>query len=173
MKSRDNIRTQLQGQAGVYAVVAQLLLRGHIPFFPAVDHGYDIMLDNGIRIQVKSARLFSSTMGKRNRHPWGAYGFDTRSAKLDADGKMRRIARDYSQVADFFVLWGIDENRFWIVPTSELKGAAIIASRAKIYDGPQYAKVRERNARWEDNWEALNVASVSRALVESSTQEKI
>lgn len=173
---KEGLRTQLQGQAGVWATAAQLALRGHVPFFPGVDYGYDLLLDNGVRLQVKTARLFS-TFGKRDRHPQGAYGFDTRCCKVGSDGKMRRVLRDYSTVADFFVLWGIDENRFWIVPCNELKGSAVIASRAKVYDGPQYAKVRQRNAAWEDNWDSLDVASVTQNLVDGVTstreQEKI
>jgi len=169
-ESKLGLKTQLQGQAGVWAAATQLALRGYVPFFPGVDFGYDILLDNGLRLQVKTARLFSSA-GLRMRHPEGAYGFDTRSCKPDSNGKLKRQRRDYSKVADFFVLWGIDENRFWIVPCSELKGGAVIASRAKVYDGPQYAKVRQRNAQWEDNWDSLDVASVVKSVIEKSARQ--
>lgn len=108
------VHTHLQGQAGVWQVASQLALRGHIPLFPGVDYGYDLKLENGLRLQIKSSRL---KFFHRN-YPEGVYSVDFRQYRYSAKEKLvkERVASDYSQVADFFVIWGIDENRFWIIP---------------------------------------------------------
>lgn len=104
---------QLQGQAAVWAVASELAIRGHVPYFPGVDFGHDLVIDNGLRLQVKSSRL-----KYHPGYPDGAYCFSFRQSYL-ALGKDRirdRSLRDYTKVADFFVLWGVDEKRFWVIP---------------------------------------------------------
>lgn len=46
------------GEAGQLRVMSELILRGHCPYRPVVDdHGVDILLSNGLRIQVKTVKL--------------------------------------------------------------------------------------------------------------------
>jgi hypothetical protein len=112
-----------QGQAGVYTVAGQLLLRGINPGFPAVDCGADIITDWGTRIQVKCAYRHASMWG-------GSYHFALSSGltmytagngykKGPLSEKGPRI---FSNECDFFVLWGINDNRFWILPAAMLDG---------------------------------------------------
>lgn len=110
--------SQLQGQAGVWSVAAQVAMRGHVPCFPGVDYGFDIVLDNGLRLQVKSSRL-----KYHPAYPDGAYAFSFRQSYMAlSKNRIRdRSNRDYSKVSDFFVLWGVDENRFWVIPCSHGK----------------------------------------------------
>ncbi len=111
----------MQGQAGVYATAAQLLLRGYVPCFPSVDYGFDLALENGLKIQVKSARLRMS----HPSYPEGHYRLEVREGfKLNAkrgvmNHLVRREPRNWKGVADFFVFWCIDENRFFIVPRED------------------------------------------------------
>lgn len=112
MKAREKaLKTHGVGQAGVYAVASNLLLRGINVMFPAVDSGIDLVAEGGIRIQVKSSRL-SVNKGM----PVPAYHFNLSSWAAGADGKWKRRSRSWSEVVDYLVFWGIDENRFWIVP---------------------------------------------------------
>lgn len=112
-----------QGQAGVYTVAAQLLLRGINPCFPAVDCGADIITDWGTRIQVKSAYRRASIWG-------GSYHFmlDCGVTQYTGGNTHRksslrdRAPRIFSNECDFFAMWGIDDNRFWIIPASILDG---------------------------------------------------
>lgn len=112
-----------QGQAGVYTVAAQLLLRGVNPSFPAVDCGADIITDWGTRIQVKCAHRRPSIWG-------GSYHFALTSGVtmyVAKHGHKKaslhdREPRTYSNECDFFALWGIEDNRFWIIPASLLDG---------------------------------------------------
>jgi ribosomal protein L13 len=62
-----------QGKAGEHSVAAQLLLRGHNPFFPAVDIGADLVIESGIKIQVKTAHL----RFQKSCYQQGAYWFKT------------------------------------------------------------------------------------------------
>ena len=121
-------QSSLTGQAGVWAVAAQLAVRGLNPHFPGVDYGYDLMVDGGIRIQVKAARKRCSNSG----YPLGAYWFKlwNQSVALSNKAIRKGSPRDYSGVADFIVFWGIDENRFWIVP------AALVSKTCGIIVGP-------------------------------------
>lgn len=128
-RTPERTHASLTGQAGVWAVASQLALRGLIPHFPGVDFGYDVMVDGGIRIQVKAARK------QPKRQGWGAkvYWFKMwKPAYASGNNKIHRgRPRDYSSDCDFVVFWGIDENRFWIVP------ATLISKTCSIVLGPE------------------------------------
>lgn len=100
------------GQAMVFRVAAELLLRGHVPSFPSVDSGVDILIDNGLRIQVKGRTL---TMGHPN-YPGGVYNFSTK--ENNRQGKWGERKRDWSKVCDFIIYVGINEGRYFIVPSA-------------------------------------------------------
>jgi len=106
----------LQGMAGVYQVAAQLCLRGMNPHFPAVDIGADLVVDGGIRIQVKAAHLREG-----GPYPDGAYWFKLGKMTI----RQRRqtwVSVSFPEICEFAVFWGIEENRFWIVPAEYLEG---------------------------------------------------
>lgn len=107
------------GEAGLLRVMSELILRGHHPYRPAVDdHGVDIMLSTGVRIQVKTARLHTrkwkhgSVVGEKT-----AYNL---SLGWTAAGRVHapiRRARSYDKECEFLIIFGVDEQRFWIVPS--------------------------------------------------------
>ncbi len=188
-KHNDTKRTILQGQAGVYAVASQLCLRGMNPMFPAVDDGVDLMLSNGIRLQIKTARLIhpklyvpgnTGSRGGRQagyRHG-GAYCFGLRRGEwLPKEKKYQRVKRGYGEVADFFVLWGIDEDRFWIVPTSIKNRQIWFTAR----DYPNTANnisyteplKQQRLADCENRWDLLDVNKTAETLIESAPVETL
>ena len=155
---------QLRGQAAVWRVASELAMRGHIPLFPGLDVGYDLQIDNGLRLQVKSGTLVY-------RHPAGfkanvGYSFNLRRGAWDNATKQYngRKRRTYAEVADFFVLWGVEENRFFIVPTSNKKSSISFCSRETISNSRNrslFDKVtRARRMEYEDRWDLLDVESV-------------
>lgn len=161
---------QLQGVAAVWQVASQLALRGHNPLFPGLDEGYDIQLDNGLKLQVKSATITFKNQGYQHN---GAYGFGLRRGAWDRTKKAytRNNLRPYSEVADFFVLWGVDENRFFIVPTSHsgkaiwfVRRGAVSKSRNKVF----FDKMSQgRLDEFEDRWDILDINGVQ-PLVDSA-----
>ena len=158
-------RTQLIGQAGVWAAAAQLAIQGHNVLIPGVDYGYDIQLENGLRIQVKAGGLRYSHPAYRD----GAYTFDFRCFRWNSSEKRVRGSRDYSKVADFFVLWGIDENRFWVVPVGDAKNAIWFRRTPPNPSGRSYSEAKTRYESYENRWDLLDVNSTNQ-LIESASE---
>ncbi len=162
----------LRAQAGVHAVASQLLLRGISVSFPAVDTGYDLLIESGLRIQVKSANLRINSTGN---YFDGAYGFHLRRGDWDSKTKSysRKSYRAYNVVADYFVLWGIDENRFFILPTSAKPRTVWFSRRGTISRSKNSVifgkKTEQRLADMEDRWDLLDLNSTSNALIDSAT----
>ncbi len=170
----------------MYAVASHLCLRGYIPLEPSVDFGVDLMLDNGLRLQVKVAHLtYPDRMPKQKGnfgirggsilggYRGGAYGFNLRRGVWDRSSNRwkRNESGTYHGVADFFVLWGIDENRFWIVPTS-VKNRVIWFGRADHPNGSNNATYtsalkQQRSLQYENRWDLLDLNSV-KPLVEEA-----
>jgi hypothetical protein len=176
IKAGDGHRTMMQGQAGVYTVAAQLILRGYRPMFPAVDLGADIILENGLRLQIKTARLTFPVVGRtpHNNYLGGAYGFGLRRGDwLSGERRWKvRARKGYAEVADFFVLWGIDENRFWVVPTT-IKNRVIWFGRVdhpNNSNNKSYTNKRklDRIAQYENRWDLLDVDQSAKEIVESA-----
>jgi len=110
----------MAGIAGEYAVAAQLILRGVDVYFPGVDWGVDLMTGSGCRVQVKSAHINTSP-AMIAAHGEGTYNFSLHvSRRVVRGGGTSEIIRrpKPSARADVYVFWGIDQNRFWVVPAS-------------------------------------------------------
>lgn len=102
--------------------------------FPSVDHGYDLEVEGGVRIQVKSAHLSFNRPYK-----YGAYMFRLRQSVY---GRYDRKPV-FSDKNHFVVLWGIEENRFWIVPAHLLDGKGGVGVGPKV----SYVSVNIEDAR--------------------------
>lgn len=166
---RGGSRSRLIGQSGVWAVASQLGLRGHNCLFPTVDNGYDLMIENGLKLQIKSRYLIGRDC---KAYPHWMYSFDLRRSIWDSKlGRVKGFS-SYSQIADFFVLWGIDENRFWIVPSSLDQSSVNIGSRLSNQNRGTQHDCRESKLRrmesMEDRWDLLDVAESTRKLIESA-----
>ena len=166
---------QLQGAAAVWQVASQLALRGHNVLFPGLDEGYDIQLSNGLRVQVKCSTLRIHSKGFQ----YPGYLFGLRRGAWDRGAKKyrRSTLRPYSEVADFFVLWGIDENRFFVVPTVGAGQSLWFTHRG--YESKSQNKVHAQKVTasrlrdMEDRWDLLDVSTTSSELIESAVQEKV
>lgn len=156
MKAARPFRSHLQGQAGVYQVCAQLALRGINPCVPAVDYGFDIITDTGLRIQVKSAN------GRKHPgFPVSTYCFSVRENFILRSTKAeRKKRRNWLEVCDLFVFWGIDENRFFIVPADSIQENFWIQFKAGTSRSPFL--------KYEDRWDLLDVNEVSGSIVETA-----
>jgi hypothetical protein len=189
------------GQAGVFRVASALLLKGHVPSFPSVDTGVDILLDNGLRIQVKSRNMQTT----HPSYPLGFYNFSVKENNRD-------VVRDWTKIVDFIVFWGINEDRYFIVPASEAvqnftispKDATkycvdVDAMRVLRDKGMTYQEIAEqfgindmtvaRNlakrsklnspkgnrhlASYEDHWDLLNIAQALKEVEQSSVMSEV
>jgi hypothetical protein len=110
--------THMTGQAGVHQIASQLCLRGINPCVPSVDYGADLVTDTGLRLQVKTAHLYTKHMAYVD----GAYRFSVRENRSIKNGEIidRRPRRNWKEICDFFVFWGIEENRFFIIPIGQM-----------------------------------------------------
>lgn len=105
----------LVGQAGVYRVASELLLRGVNVSFPAVDNaGVDLFTEHGLKVQVKAPRLRVCT----GISTVPAYYLRLGCAQKGGKHQPVRRKRKYSEEVDYLVIWGVDEDRFWIVPAA-------------------------------------------------------
>lgn len=119
------------GQVGVHRVMAELLLRGHLPYVPTVDdHGVDLMLSTGTRLQVKTSRMnhINNSSGKRDRY---TYCFGRSQYQSGGTRRSKTRPKSYSQECDFVILHGVDENRFWIVPAFMVDGHSMLELGAR------------------------------------------
>jgi hypothetical protein len=116
--TRSGIQGSLTGKAGEHAVCAQLLLREVSVLWPSVDTGVDLFTDKGCRIQVKTAHMCSTEKAIRV-HGEGAYFFPLPKTKRRAATNTTSVMvprRKFADTCDVVVFWGIEQNRFWIVP---------------------------------------------------------
>lgn len=113
-------RNLMTGKAGECAVASQLFLRGLPITFAVVDMGVDLFAHNGCRIQVKCAHVLSTPKAIA-KHGEGSYFFPMPKSKRRAvsDLKVRVIPKaSFASVCDVVVFWGIEQNRFWVVPSA-------------------------------------------------------
>ena len=166
----------LRCKAAEWAVASQLALRGHLPMFPPVDLGVDIVLDNGLRLQVKSATLRENNTKLRGVNKNCGYMFELRrGAWYPKEKKYKKSnLRPYSEIADFFVLWGVEENRFFILSTAHKRQRIWFNSKNAQPSRSQNRRTfdqitEERVKEFEDRWDLLDINSV-RKTVESAEQ---
>lgn len=88
----------------------------------ADDHGVDLYAGS-VRVQVKSAYF-----RKDKVYPTGAYWFKlTHGAIVTGNNTIRkRGGRQFSAQCDFVVFMGIDEQRFWVVPSALLDRSTLV-----------------------------------------------
>lgn len=155
-KTPNNLST---GQAGVYQVASQLLLRGFNPLFPSVDHGADLIVEGGVRIQVKSGRI--RRLKNAKFYYDGCYWLTLARTKVIRYAVGERVQRgvkieDWTEFCDVVIFWGITENRFWIIPSRLLNG------RQCLILGPT-------SGRHVD----LDVGRINELLDQGKTQEEV
>jgi hypothetical protein len=157
--------------AGVFAVCEQLCRAGHTPFIPSVDFGVDLMLDNGLRIQVKAAQA--------RVHPGysqGVYSFDVRKGWMRKKGEIVSHAysdRNYADSCDFFIFFGAQERRFFVVPVGVVGNRSIwipMRGNASMKRVKQTNCIANEVVKFEDAWHLLDVNA---AIKEVEQQEQV
>jgi hypothetical protein len=96
--------THILGRATELRVMAELLERGFDVAVPAVDSGYDLLVDGRVTVQVKASRIRLNGSGGGTQYVFS-------------------FKRGLS--ADFLVCRGVDGSRWWIVPASVVTPGAV------------------------------------------------
>ncbi len=123
------------GQAGLYAVASRLSLLNHSVYIPSVDEGVDIMLGNGLRVQVKCGHI-RLTRGMVGR----SYTLPLWRKKKYRKGKDVDVTQCYAGTVDFVIFWAIEDNRFFVFPAASVTCAVWIPSRLDSFKSLGYKK---------------------------------
>lgn len=111
---REAKHAALTGKAGECAVAAQILLRDMAVLWPAVDVGYDLETETGCRVQVKCAHFYNHPDGPRYHFP-----LPKTRRQPNSDKTTKLVTRKtFADVCHYVVFWGIEQNRFWVVPAA-------------------------------------------------------
>ena len=128
------------GLAGEFRVMSELLLRGHNPAKSFLEEGADMVLENGLRVEVKSGhRCHCSSWGERHRIR-DSYLFTFRG------GAKKR--KPTLQDLDIAILWLMDDDCFLIIPSKMITGNCI---------GIDKLSSKSKYAIYKDNWGLLDI----------------
>lgn len=143
------------GLAGEFRVMSELLLRGFNPAKSYLENGYDIILNDGTRIEVKSShkknkiydvdyRINHPVYGENYSHQkhvnFHHYVFTFRSGKIKG-----QINKKF----DFAICWCIDDNVFYIIPVKEINGGGFSIGNASD-------KATHKFSKFRNNWDILH-----------------
>ena len=111
---KDTKGNQYLGTAGEFRVMSELLLRGFNGAKSYLDHGIDVILEDGKKIQVKTATRFKNKYNNSTLYHFAIGGWHSKK-----DGtKKKRI----SVPVDFYIFWCVEDNAFFIIPAPEVTG---------------------------------------------------
>jgi len=158
MRMNRQTFNSFQGQAAVHRVMSELFMRRINCYTPSIDTGTDLITDNGCRVQVKSTLAVS----KHWRFPEGTFSFALSSALCIKKGRVAtRPARKFSSHCDVIVLWAIEANRFWIVPSHILDGrySLTLSTRHQWKEGDinQMRSLRQQGLSYREIGERLEM----------------
>jgi len=146
------LQLQYTGMAGEHRIISELLLRGIKVYSAKLDHGIDLMLENGKTIQVKAAHLYHNkcTNGKY-------YHFSLKEWYKIKDGT--RKSND-SEKVDFYIFWCIDIDSFYVIPRYELGDRAGIdlypaTMGASPHRKTKFPRDRSQFNIYKEKWDLL------------------
>ena len=142
------MKSSMIGLAGEFRVMSELLLRGHNPAKSYLEDGADLILENGLRVEVKSAHLMPQEhvreryapdhyrrIGK-SMTPIPKYQFDM----TQGHNKPSKSLHDY----DYLICWCINDDWFYIFPC-ELK---LPKGKLSIFPGSK-SKYNHYRGAWD------------------------
>lgn len=129
LNKKYNVNSLMLGKAGEYRVAAELVLRGHMIYLPGIDNGVDIIIDDGIRIQIKCGQRHMAS--KYQKHKNITYNFNVRSCKYSRYS--HKILEPHPlEGVDFVICWAIDDGEFYIIPADKVRGQTTIKITADM-----------------------------------------
>jgi hypothetical protein len=130
-------------RAGEYRVLSELLLRGLEPFTVSDDKGIDILLANGLKVDVKIISAY--TIHHQNiKQGTVSYRYERKEYLFNA----HRSQRD--KELDFYIIWLLELDEFYIIP-AKVVGKS---KQQKIYP----TTPNHRYSQYKGAWELLSTA---------------
>lgn len=105
------LTARYRGVAAEYRLAAELLERGHEVAFPAMGHGYDLVVNARLRVQVKTSKTFMANIGTGKR-----YGG---ASKERGVSQYKPFTPDH---VDWVACYSRKTCEWWFIPAPILKG---------------------------------------------------
>jgi hypothetical protein len=145
------------GKAGELRVRSELLLRNISPAVFDQDSGADIILQNGKKIQVKTA-----LKPVESNSSW-KYCFWIKRMRVRKKSKgvwERKFTDDnYRDKVNFFIFWLVENNLFYIIPEEKLKDirqlSITIPNPDKLHKKRTWIGFTTKYEQYKENWEQL------------------
>lgn len=155
-----DVKSHILGKAGELRIRSELLLRGFSPAVFDQDTGVDIILENGKRLQVKTSL---KPIYSKKDYSW-RYSFRVRALqlrpKVGTGLYEKKFTKDsYAGKVDFFILWLIENDLFYIIPEGEVgkKLSLVIPTPNKLrkYKKHSWKGSESKYSKYLGNWEQL------------------
>ena len=132
----DKLHNRAIGTAGELRVMSELIMKGFNPAKSYLDEGVDIILNNGVKIQVKTAMY-------KQKNVKGGRCYRIQLRKGHQKGKLK-----LSRYVDFIIGFVIPENTFFIIPAKLIDGFYCLAFSMN-------KNMKSKYIKYIDNWEIL------------------
>lgn len=154
-----DIPAPMIGKAGELRVRSELLKRGIGCGAYDYDDGTDVVTSKGSKIGVK-------TSGKPNydkkAYSW-RYTFSIRQPQIRNAGEgfyqKKYMRRDYFGFVDYWILWCVQDDLFYIIPNSEIGQKISIAiptpEHLRKYSSHGEYRSTSKYEKYKNNWEQL------------------
>jgi len=147
------------GKAGELRVASELMLRGLNPAMFFFDEGTDIVLSNGKKIGVKTSM---KPIYCKSAYSW-RYSFSMRVPQFrggeNGTYKKKLTRRNYDQHVDYWILWCVKNNFFYIIPRQEIGQRISFCIRTpnklRTYKKHINKPSQSKYEKYKDNWEIL------------------
>jgi predicted Zn-ribbon and HTH transcriptional regulator len=113
------------GKAGEFRVASELLLRGHSIFMPTVDNGMDLVIDDGVTIQIKCGH--KQPYGESG-HTLNCYRFNFHKSYSKSQKEIHIVPHELN--VDFVICWAIDDDEFYVIPADKIRGKTYLSFTA-------------------------------------------
>lgn len=140
----DKVSAIRTGKAGEYRVMSELIMRGYSPALIAVDDGIDIILSDGRGIGVKAtakAHIDKKSYSYRYKITLNPHQLRYK------DGKPARVKNIRKYKVDYFIVWLMDKDEFYIFPISAVKDTSMINLTASMPDEERIYKREPKKSK--------------------------
>jgi hypothetical protein len=156
--ARDRLAPMI-GKAGELRVRSELMLRDIIAGHFDVDTGTDVVLENGIKIGVKTS--LKPIYSKKDYSYRYTFSIRVPQVRNIGDGLYRKkyMKKDYIGFVDYWIFWCVEDNFFYIVPNKEVGQKVSFCiptpdAERKYISHKEHESV-SKYEKYKNNWEQL------------------